>query len=183
MRRVIRLSFPVYAASTVACGGRASIAGPSGRCAESSTSGMRSGAEGGSQTFTRGVRGHYEVVRDSSGTLAHGFVAFLRGQSDWDAGPFAGSDRRDENGRRVIQASYGSGRIVMTFEPSRNALRFGTTEVALDSADVVLLDRVDSIGGPPVIRSVGCISLVPTSSVIGRALTAFPEARGFTLGQ
>jgi hypothetical protein len=63
--------------------------------------------------------------------------------------------------------------------PRAGQLSIGGATVALDTANVFLLDHVDGVGGMPTLRAAGCVQTGQPGDAIERAIVTFPAVRDF----
>ena len=139
---------------------------PTARCVPGAPiAGTTSGAFG----ITRGVRA--QTYADSAG---RGYLLIVRGAENW-RGPDverAGGQMRD--GVLVFEPRPGDWRNTLTYEPGANVLGILGVRVPLDSGNVVLVDRIDGVGGHAVVEIGGCIALGSGWEAINRALGSLP---------
>ena len=107
-----------------------------------------------------------------------GYVVFLRGAEGW---------RRQ--GTRIAQGSggglwqmadvqVGPVRYTLVYDGATNVLDVNGARVNLNEGNVVLVDRIDGVGGPPIVRRVGCVPLDGRDAA-ERAIETIPEVARF----
>jgi len=137
------------------------------------------------------------VLRNGAPGPSRGFVLLARGTSGWldattarftrSSGTAFVADqqarRADSNAalpRQPMRFSWSVGDVHYgaEYDAQTDSLRIAGSTLFLGDGNVVLLDRVDGVGGPPGVRLAGCVALDPSRSVADRAL-ALPAAREF----
>lgn len=116
-------------------------------------------------------------------------LLILRAQPGWASGYGSGSGRGRSSmgpasfdGRGPINYSLevGAVKFECSFQPDGRILRFGGESYLLDSANVVIIDRVDGVGGAAAIVRRLTLLLPPAGRKdFARTLRQFPELREF----
>ena len=75
--------------------------------------------------------------------------------------------------------SSGNVRLRGVFNFSLRQVRTAGVVVSLDSGNVLLLDRVDSVGGLPTLTVAGCVAVEPSAGIVDRMLATIPAAQAF----
>jgi hypothetical protein len=122
------------------------------------------------------------VARETAGRPTREFVVFVRGAPGWHRGGsrVARIDRSTgDSARWIIETRFDALTLVGFLYPQAGLLSIGGATVALDTANVFLLDQVDGVGGPPTLRSAGCIQTGGPGDAIERAMRTFPMVREF----
>jgi hypothetical protein len=73
-------------------------------------------------------------------------------------------------------------RFVLTYGSATNVLNINGVDVALDEGNVGLVDRIDGVGGPPIVRRVGCVPFRSAKDTWKRAIDSIPEVKAFVFG-
>jgi hypothetical protein len=122
----------------------------------------------------------YDSV-DSRKRRSQGYVIAVRGQPGWyevarpmrSGGPAHGSERRvhvwDVAGRQ----------LTTVFDPNARVVELLGTRVGLDTANVILLDRVDGIGGASVVRGAACARRIRVNDIAKDLLDGVPGLRAY----
>lgn len=108
-----------------------------------------------------------------------GCMVFLRGASGWAPEPENRSAHGWKHSRGHTDVQRANVRYVLNYDPATNVLNVNGADVALDEGNVVLVDRIDGVGGPPVVRRVGCVALSPADSSWRHAIESIPEVKAF----
>ncbi len=114
-------------------------------------------------------------------------IVILRGQPGW-ARPGSGTVREsagpifiDERVPVQHSLTIGSKHFAYTYQPSDRALQVGETRYPLEGANVVVIDRVDGVGGPPtVVRRLKFeMTGKPNAMALADSLRRMPELQEF----
>ncbi len=114
-------------------------------------------------------------------------VVVLRGQPGW-ARPGSGTVREsagpifiDERVPVQHSLTIGSKHFEYTYQPSDRTLQIGETRYPLDGANVVVIDRVDGVGGPPTVvcRLKFEMTGKPNAMALSDSLRRMPELQEF----
>ena len=108
----------------------------------------------------------YDSV-DSRQRRSQGYVIAVRGQPSWyrvegvtrSGGPAHGSERR------VHVWEFAGRQITTVFDPTERVVELLGTRVGLDTANVILLDRIDGVGGPAVVRGTACARRIRVNDI------------------
>ncbi len=111
------------------------------------------GGSGGTLSDRANYSAFYRGHPDS---IAVDLIVILRGAPGWNR---AGSHARESMGpvspssRFPVRHSLtiGSTTFEYSYQPRERILRLGDTWLSLDSSNVVIIDRVDGVGGPPTV--------------------------------
>ena len=96
-------------------------------------------------------------VLTSSSSSGSGYAIFVRRA---EGSVKTGGFRARHSGGPVTQTmdmQMGDIRFASEFDRASNVLDIHGVRVPLDSGNVILVDRIDGVGGPPVVRQVGCV--------------------------
>ena len=125
----------------------------------------------GERMISATTRAHFFIARDSSSDLLRGYVLFVRGAAGWQFASSVGShEGLGGAGWQVGTTAY----AVEHHFKDGSATILGV-HIGLDTANVILLDHVDSAGGPPTVQTLGCVGLEPSRSLLDRALSLLPR--------
>lgn len=116
-----------------------------------------------------------------TGAQLRGYVLVVRGQSGWHHASVVsiGGGATQANG--VAGWEWGTRTVAVSYDSLRNTAVVLGTAILLDSAPVVLVDRVDSVGGFPFVLKALC----PASLNPGDPAALYrddPTVRGFIDG-
>ena len=128
----------------------------------------------GAQTVLPSIRA-VKVSDDGGG----GYLVFIKGSPGWDSrepGVPAGRSRLSMN-RADIE--LGRARFTLNYDRVAHIAEIHGVTIPLDSGNVLLVDRVDGVGGPPVVSIGGCVSLGDGRPTLWRAVATLPEVRAF----
>ena len=114
-------------------------------------------AQAGSGGGTLTARAHYVAFyqgQPPGATIR--LLLVLRGQPGWDSAPSSSSGVASASasaGPGLIRYSFsiGSVQFECVYDPERHSLRYGGRDYQLADTNVVLIDRIDGVGGPPEI--------------------------------
>jgi hypothetical protein len=118
-------------------------------------------------------------ILTASSSSGDGYAVFVRGAEGWGKG---GGMRGRNSGGPVTQAmdmQIGDVRFASEFHMTSNVLDIHGVRVPLDSGNVVLVDRIDGVGGPPVVRQVGCVSAGGIIPMKWNAILGIPAVFAF----
>jgi hypothetical protein len=132
--------------------------------------GRTSGAFG----ITRGVRAQTWV--DSAG---RGYLLIARGAMSWPAAAVERTGGPRPDGLVGFEPLPGDWRNTLTYDPATNVLSMLGVRVPLDSGNVVLVDRIDGVGGDALVQIGGCVRLGSGWETIDRALATLPAVHSF----
>src|SRR6266550_5331725 len=127
----------------------------------------------------------YDSV-DSRQRRSQGYVIVVRGQPRWYevAGPTQSGGKAYGSERRVHVWEVAGRQLTILFDPMARVVELLGTRVGLDTANVILLDRIDSIGGRSVIRGTACARRIRVNEIAkdlldsARGLRKFASAEG-----
>lgn len=114
-------------------------------------------------------------------------ILILRGATGWRR---AGQSGYASSGRgmsavgrdRPITYSFRMGSVAFesSYEPQRRVVRIWGEEYQLNSANVLVMDRIDSVGGPPVVRLLTLIlPRADQAAQLAELLPRYPELQEF----
>ena len=118
----------------------------------------------GRQQLSRHVSADYYAQRLGRGPVELSYVILWRGQpgrgrSTASLGLSATSGSNRLGGRRQSSSvEFAGGNIEWTFEETTHVLHMLGRDIALTTDNVVLVDRVDGVGGPPVVVGTARVS-------------------------
>jgi len=122
----------------------------------------------------------YDSV-DSRQRRSQGYVIIVRGQPRWYevAGPTRAGGAAHSSERRVHVWEVAGRQLTTVFDPMARVVELLGTRVGLDTANIILLDRVDGIGGPSVIRGTACARRIRVNDIAKDLLDGVPGLRGY----
>jgi hypothetical protein len=118
---------------------------------------------------------------DSRQRRSQGYIIIVRGQPRWyEVGGLTRSGGTAHSSERRVHVWEVAGRQLTTvFDPMARVVELLGTRVGLDTANVIRLDRVDGIGGPPVIRGAACARRIHVNDIAKDLLDGVPGLRGY----
>jgi len=118
---------------------------------------------------------------DSRHRRSHGYAIVVRGQPGWYeiGGPTRAGGPAHGFERRVHVWEAAGRQLTVLFDPTARVVELLGTRVALDTANVILLDRVDSVGGPIVVRGTACAERLRVSDSAKDLLDIVPGLREY----
>lgn len=173
----------------IACAGTSGDPVASGPCPPSRSM-PDSGSAGAGEIREGGnVEGWFEVHRHATTGLSHGFVLLVRGSRPSDhsisggsSGSGGGVDASIPSYSYAVRY-FSSIEYRTEYDPRSDSLlvivggrRLDRVSTAM--SNVLLVDRVDGVGGPPTLTPAGCVQLAPWGNVMERA-RALPAVRRF----
>ena len=122
----------------------------------------------------------YDSV-DSRQRRSQGYVIVVRGQPRWYevAGPTRGGGPAHGSERRVDVWEVAGRQLTTLFDPRARVVELLGTRIGLDTANVILLDRVDGIGGPSVVRGTACARRISVNDIAKDLLDGVPRLREY----
>jgi len=110
-----------------------------------------------------------------------GYIIAARGQPYWFEGTVFGSGGSRINASGKREDTWRSGRYSYTivYDSISNTIELEGTRVALDTGLLVLLDRVDSVGGPPAVVGSMCPAEVQWDNPVRPLLEVLPALRRY----
>jgi hypothetical protein len=110
-----------------------------------------------------------------------GYIIAARGQPYWFIGTVygGGGSSINSNGKRQDVWRAGRYRYTVLYDSAANSAELAGTRVALDTGMVVLLDRVDSVGGLPRVVGALCPSHLQWDSPVRPLLDLLPALRAY----
>jgi len=108
------------------------------------------------QILTRTTHALYSIGTD--GVKTRGYILLARGQPNWYYGKLVGGGGH-VNGTRPSDHVWRVGNLSYTvsYDPERNSATLLGTTIWLDTANVLMLDRVDQIGGEAQLLKTACV--------------------------
>ena len=143
-------------------------------------------AQTGSGGGTLTARAHYAAFyqgRPPGATIR--LLLVLRGQPGWDSAPSSSSGMASASasaGPGVVRYSFSIGSVEFecVYDPERHSLRYRGRDYQLADTNVVFIDRIDGVGGPPEIAQQWKLQLPAYDGRNMPALVrAIPELQGF----
>ena len=121
------------------------------------------------------------AVRDSS---MRGYVAFARGQKYWFDGRVStgGPGQTNPSGKREDSWVAGSSSYTVVYDSATNSADVLGKRIALDTANVLLIDRVDGVGGLPSLVTALCPPEVRMDQVPEAIVETMSYVRAFVGG-
>lgn len=155
------------------------------RCEQSAESTSQSRSSGGQRQLNDRAFALFVLTHEVPPGRYQGFIIVGRGSTNW-RGNETGSSGREIISRRTKQIrgsvnltrSESGPRAEYDLGPDSAIVRVAGTSFSLANGNVVLLDRVDAVGGPPTATVVGCIELEPTRTLVER-LMRIPDVQTF----
>ena len=122
----------------------------------------------------------YDSV-DSRQRRSQGYVIVVRGQPGWYevAGPTQSGGQAHGSGRRFHVWEMAGRQLTVEFDPMARVVELLGTRVALDTANVILLDRIDDIGGRSVVRGTACARRIRVNEIAKDLLDSASGVRAF----
>jgi hypothetical protein len=136
----------------------------------------RQTADAGATPIGDRARAHF--LATSSAGERRGVVLLVRWARPAAPGAPTGRSMRGSGLQPIEAEEEGPVGYRLSFDPASGILRVGRGAVSVKEGNVVLLDRVDRVGGAPMLRVIGCIELGDEAESIRRA-TEIPEATRF----
>ncbi len=127
----------------------------------------------------------YDSV-DSRQRRSQGYVIVVRGQPGWYevAGPTQSGGQAHGSERRIHVWRVAGRQLTILFDPKARVVELLGTRVGLDTTNVILLDRIDEIGGRSVVRGTTCARRIRVNEIAkdlldsARGLREFASADG-----
>ena len=134
---------------------------------------------GGVSTLSATTQAIY-TLKTADSTI-RGYIIAARGQPYWFEGTVFGSGRSRINASGKREDTWRSGRYSYTvvYDSISNSIELAGTRVALDTGLLVLLDRVDSVGGKPSVVGSICPAEVQWDNPVRPLLEALPALRRY----
>jgi len=132
---------------------------------------------GGLSTLSSTTQAIYSLT--STDSTMRGYIIAARGQPYWFEGTVygGGGSRINSNGKREDVWRAGRYRYTVLYDSAANSAELAGTRVALDTGMLVLLDRVDSVGGLPRVIGTLCPSELKWDSPVRPLLDLLPALR------
>ncbi len=114
-------------------------------------------------------------------TSVRGYIIAARGRPYWFAGSIYGSGgtRDVAAGKREETWRAGPYRFTVVYDSVANTAELAGTRIALDTGNVVLLDRVDSVGGAPRVVGALCAPEIRMNGPVRPLLDLLPALRAY----
>jgi hypothetical protein len=114
------------------------------------------GGEGGGMALSGRVTLAYALTYDSAGARLDAAI-LARGQPGWDRGargrgPLPHTMPGEPGDRPPMLAGATADTFALLYDRANDVVWVGGRRVPLRGANIVLLDRADEVGGPPVVR-------------------------------
>jgi hypothetical protein len=118
---------------------------------------------------------------DSRQRRSQGYVIVVRGQPGWYevAGPTRAGGPAHGPERRVHLWEVAGRQLTTRFDPMARVVELLGMRVGLDTANVILLDRVDGVGGPSVVRGTACARRIRVNDIAKDLLDGVPKLREY----
>jgi len=122
----------------------------------------------------------YDSV-ESRQRRSQGYIIVVRGQPDWYkvAGPTRAGGPTYGSKRRVDVWEVAGRQLTTVFDPMARVVELLGTRVGLDTANVILLDRIDGIGGPAVVRGTACARQIRVDDIAKDLLGSVPGIQAY----
>ena len=109
-----------------------------------------------------------------------GYIVAARGRPYWFEGSVYGSGvNKNALGKREDTYRAGSYSYTVLYDSVTNTAELAGTRVALDTGNVLLLDRVDGVGGPPQVVGALCAPEIRLGGPVRPLLDLLPGLRAF----
>ncbi len=107
---------------------------------------------------------------------SQGYVLVVRGQPHWfETGGLIRSGGQAQGSERRVHLWEVAGRqLTVVFDPAARVVQLLGERVALDTANVIFLDRADDIGGPTVVRGTSCVRRLRINTIAKDLLDGVP---------
>ena len=114
-------------------------------------------------------------------TTVRGYIIAARGRPYWFEGSVysSGGVRNSANGKREDTYRAGSYSYTVVYDSVTNSAELAGTRIALDTGNVLLLDRVDSVGGFPHVVGALCAPVIRLGGPVRPLLDLLPALRAF----
>jgi len=114
-------------------------------------------------------------------TTVRGYIIAARGRPYWFAGSVYGGGvvRNGASGKREDTYRAGSYSYTVVYDSVTNTAELAGTRIALDTGNVLLLDRVDSVGGLPQVIGALCAPEIRLDGPVRPLLDLLPGLRAF----
>jgi hypothetical protein len=146
------------------------------QCAWRISSGMRSTA--GMQILSVTTQAMYSVGNVAG--KGHGYVLLARGQPDWFVGKLVGGGGHVNGvGPRDHVWDIGSRSVKLIYDPATNSANIFGKQLKLDTANVLLVDRVDGVFGEPHLVGTACIHEFDTDNPDSSLRAAIPSVQTY----
>lgn len=117
-------------------------------------------------------------VGNVAGT-GHGYILLARGQPNWFVGKLVGGGGHVNGvGPRDHVWSIGSQSIKVVYDPATNSADIFGKQLKLDTANVLLVDRVDRLGEPHLVGT-ACVHEFDTGNPDSSLRSAVPSVQTF----
>jgi hypothetical protein len=115
---------------------------------------------------------------------SQGYVIVVRGQPGWYrvGGPTQAGGPAHGSERRVHVWEAGGRKLTTLFEPTARVVELLSARVALDTANVIFVDRIDGVGGPAVVRGTACAARLRVNDSARDLLDSVPGLRAYASG-
>lgn len=155
------------------------------RCDQFAGAASQPRSSGGARQLNDRALAQFVVTRDAPPGQVHGFIVVGRGDAHWrgnevrSSGSETFSPRtRQIRGSLTLSRSATGPRADYDLGPDSSIVRVARTTFSLATGNVILVDRVDEVGGPPTAALGGCIELEPTTTLFERLLQ-LPQVQTF----
>jgi hypothetical protein len=109
----------------------------------------------------------------------HGYILLARGDPNWFVGKLVGGGGHVNGlGARDHVWAIGSQSIKVIYDPARNSADILGKQLSLDTANVLLVDRVDRLGEPRLIGT-ACVHEFDISNPDSSLRTAVPSVQAY----
>ena len=117
-------------------------------------------------------------------SLVRGYIAFARGSDYWFEGVVSsgGPGNTNDSGIRRDRWLAGSSAFTVAYDSATNSAEVLGQRIALDTARILLIDRVDGVGGPPRLMSAVCPREIRMDHPVDAIVDAMLGVRAFVVG-
>jgi hypothetical protein len=117
----------------------------------------------------------YDSV-SSSQRRSQGYVLVVRGQPHWyeTSGVIRSGGQAQGSQRRVHVWETAKRQLTVVFDPTAGTVELLGERVALDTANVIFVDRADGVGGPSIVRGSACVKRLHVNTIAKDLMDGVP---------
>jgi hypothetical protein len=117
----------------------------------------------------------YDSV-SSSQRRSQGYVLVVRGQPHWyePSGVIQSGGQAQGSQRRVHVWETAKRQLTVVFDATAGTVELLGERVALDTANVIFVDRVDGVGGPSIVRGSACVRRLRVNTIAKDLMDGVP---------
>jgi hypothetical protein len=107
---------------------------------------------------------------------SQGYVLIVRGQPHWyePSGVIRSGGQAQGSQRRVHVWETAKRQLTIVFDPTAGTVELLGERVALDTANVIFVDRVDGVGGPIIVRGSACVKRLHVNTIAKDLMDGLP---------